>query len=113
MTTAELIWGWTQFILNVVLIVSSFKIVYDISIYVKHSDRRFKALYLKVGEAGVGLSSDSRVSKQRKFRHLVAQLIELEPEIENPFVDTSFEWAAKIFEDIQKRYNTFRWKLWH
>jgi hypothetical protein len=113
MTTTELLWGWTQFILNVVLIVSSFKIVYDISTYVKHSDRRFKVLYFKVCKAGEKLTVFSRKSRQRKFRRLVVKLIESDPKVENPFMDTPYEWAAEVFQNIKERYNTYHWKLWH
>jgi hypothetical protein len=113
MTTAELTWGGTQFILNVVLIVSSLKIVHDISTYIKHSDRRFKAIYFKVCRAGERLTVFSSKLKQRKFRRLVAQLIELDPEVENPFVGTPYEWAAEEFKNVKEQYNTYHWKLWH
>lgn len=113
MTTVELIWGWTQFILNVVLIVSSLKIVYDISTYVKHSDRRFKALYIKACKAGENLNNFDVMPKQRKFRRLVAKLIEADPKVENPFTNTPFEWPAEVFEEMLERSKTYRWKLWH
>ena len=113
MTTIELIWGWTQFALNIVLILSSFKIVHDIGAYVKTSDKRFKSLYFKVCGAGEKLTVFSPKPKQRKFRHLVAALLELDPEVKNPFSDTQYAWAFEEFENVKKRYGTYGWKLWN
>lgn len=111
MTTIELIWGWTEFILNAVLIISSFKIVHEISTYVKNSDRRFRSLYFKVCRAGENLTVFSSKAKQRKFKCLVAALLELEPDVKNPFSDTPYEWASEEFENVKKQYKTYHWKL--
>ena len=113
MTAVEVLWGWTEFILNVVLIISSFKVVYDISTYVKNSDRSFRSLYFKVCEAGENLTAFSPKAKQRKFRCLVAALLELDPEVENPFFGTPYDYASEEFQNVKTRYKTYRWKLWH
>jgi hypothetical protein len=111
MTSVEILWGWTEFILNVVLILSSLKIVYDIHNYVKKSDRRFRSLYFKVCEAGAKLHLYSTKSEHKKFQHMAAELLKLNPEVENPFTDTAYEYAYKEFDYVKKHYNTYSWKI--
>ena len=111
MTTVEALWGWTEFILNIVLILSSLKVVHDISAYVKKSDRRFKSLYFKVCEAGAKLHPYYSRSAHKKFRNLAAKLLKLDPEVDNPFMGTSYEYAYEEFEYVKNQYHTYKWKL--
>ena len=105
----EELWGWTQFILNVVLIVSSFKIVHDLGVYLKTSNLRCKRLYQKI--CWEGLKLNNRVSEldcfvplheRRRFTKLVIELLALDPKVENPFTPDGLPHAYKEFELARK-----------
>ena len=108
MTQVELIWGWTQFILNVVLIFSGLKVVWDIS---RYSTIRCKRLHMKICKEGMKLQQEyntagcfaSRV-RVRKFRKLVIKLLVLDPKTNNPFDPTEAKDVFRDFNDAKKIY---------
>ena len=108
MTTTELIWGWTQFILNVVLIFSGLKVVWDIS---RYSTIRCKILYMKVRKAGAKLQQEyikagcfaSRV-QVHKFQDLVTKLLVLDPKAPNPFDPKNAQYVFSEYENSRKIY---------
>ena len=113
MSTAELIWGWTQFTLNVVLIVSSFKLVHDIGVYLKTSNLRCKRLYQKICWEGLKLNNRMTeldcfvpTRERQKFSKLVIELLTLDPKVQNPFAPDGLPHAYQEFELARKIFKS-------
>jgi hypothetical protein len=108
MTTIELIWGWTQFVLNVVLIFSGLKVVWDIS---RYSTIRCKILHMKICKEGMKLQQMYNTSgcftsrfQVQKFRKLVIKLLILDPTTSNPFDPKGAKDVFWEFNDAKKIY---------